>query len=74
QIDVYDDYVCGHEYIQTVKEGGIKSDILFLMSSLDGAQLYRNKTSDCWFFIWIFLDLSPGLRYKKRYVAPGAII
>ena len=44
------------------------------MMSLDGAQLYQSKQSDCWIYIWVLLDLSPDLRYKKRHVFPGGFI
>ena len=44
------------------------------MLSIDGAQLYRNKKSDCWIYIWLLLDLAPGQRYKIRNILPGGII
>jgi hypothetical protein len=49
-------------------------DDMVLMFSIDGAQLYRSKTSDCWIYIWIIMDHAPGLRYKNRYVLPGGFI
>ncbi|KAF7321196.1 hypothetical protein HMN09_00208100 [Mycena chlorophos] len=47
---------------------------MVLMFSMDGAQLYRNKVSECWMYIWIIFDRSPDQRYKKRYVLPGGFI
>ncbi|KAF8226434.1 hypothetical protein L208DRAFT_1301979 [Tricholoma matsutake] len=44
------------------------------MLSFDGAQIYRNKISDCWIYVWIIINFSPDLRYKKRYVIPGGIM
>ena len=44
------------------------------MFSINGAQLYRNKVSDCWLLIWVILDRSPETRYKKDSVLPGVII
>jgi hypothetical protein len=44
------------------------------MFSADGAQLYRNKKSDCWMYIWVIYDLAPGDRYKKQHVLPGGFI
>ena len=44
------------------------------MLSIDGAQLYRNKKSDCWLYIWIILNLAPDQRYKIRNILPGGII
>lgn len=46
--------------------------VLFL--SIDGAQLYEMKQSDCWIYIWVILDLPPDLRYKKKHVLPGGFI
>lgn len=47
---------------------------MVLMLSMDGAQLYEHKASDCWIYIWIIFDLSPELRYKKKYVLPSGFI
>ena len=44
------------------------------MLSIDGAQLLRNKKSDCWIYIWIILDLAPDERYKIRNILPGGVI
>jgi len=44
------------------------------MFSIDGAQLYQNKKSNCWICIWILLDLGPDKRYKIRNILPGGII
>lgn len=55
-----DDIYCGKDYIREVKAGRIKNDDTVLMISLDGAQLYANKSSDCWFIIWVLYDLPPG--------------
>ena len=45
--------------------------VMFLM---DGAQLYRNKQSDCWIGIWIIFNYSPDFRYKKDIVMPAFVI
>lgn len=52
----------------------INPDDMLLMFSIDSAQLYKSKASDCYIYIWVLFDMSPKLRYKKRYVLPGAII
>ena len=44
------------------------------MLSMDGAQLYHNKKSDCWIYIWIILDLAPNQHYKICNILPGGII
>ncbi|KIL61538.1 hypothetical protein M378DRAFT_82439 [Amanita muscaria Koide BX008] len=73
-VDVYEDVCNGSDHLEAVIEGRIREDDTVVMFSLDGAQLYRDKESDCWFFIWILLNLSPQIRYKKRYVLPGGFI
>ncbi|KDQ52675.1 hypothetical protein JAAARDRAFT_198028 [Jaapia argillacea MUCL 33604] len=73
-LDTFDDFVCGSDYLAAVQDGRIKDGDSTLMISLDGAQLFRNKLSDCWIYIWVILDLAPDLRYKKKYVIPGGFI
>jgi hypothetical protein len=70
----YDDILCGSDYLSAVKSGHIKPGDTVLMFSVDGAQLYRSKTSDCWMQIWIIINHSPDTRYKKIHVLPGTII
>lgn len=82
---VIDDVYYGNDYLALAttpepREDGtprppvIGPDDTVLMFSIDGAQLYLSKGSDCWFYIWVLLDLPPTVRYKKRYVLPGAVI
>ncbi|KDQ13164.1 hypothetical protein BOTBODRAFT_160772 [Botryobasidium botryosum FD-172 SS1] len=73
-IDSYSDYIHGEEYLHAVQDGRISEYDMVLMLSVDGAQLYRSKQSDCWIFIWVILDLAPESRYKKRDVPPAAIV
>ena len=47
---------------------------MVVMLSIDGAQLFRSKKSDCWIYIWLILDLAPNERYKIRNVLPGGVI
>ena len=42
-----DDYFYGLDYIEAVRDGCIQENDMVLMLSFDGAQLYRNKQSDC---------------------------
>ena len=44
------------------------------MSSINGAQMYRDKESDCWLYIWVLVNLSPKKRYRKIHVIPGGFI
>lgn len=73
-IDVFDDIYHGRDYLKAVQRGDISTDDMVLMFSMDGAQLYRDKVSDCWIYIWVIFDLSPDLRYKKKHVLPGGFI
>lgn len=69
-----DDFFCSDDYLDALGSGKISIDDLTLMLSIDGAQLYEHKASDCWIYIWVIFELGPDQRYKKRYVFPGAII
>ena len=71
---VYDDVFCGSDYLEAVEKGHINDNDTVVMFSIDGAQLYRNKKSDCWIYIWLILDLAPEQRYKIRNILPGGII
>jgi hypothetical protein len=73
-IEAYDDIFHGWEYLNAVNRGDICEDDMVLLFSLDGAQLYESKASDCWIYIWVILDLPPDLRYKKKHVLPGGFI
>ncbi|KAI0365276.1 hypothetical protein BV20DRAFT_902498, partial [Pilatotrama ljubarskyi] len=72
----YDDVYYGQAYLDAVQDEAnpIRNDEMVLMFSIDGAQLYESKASDCWFYVWVLFDLPPDARYKKRYVLPGAVI
>ncbi|KAJ6466332.1 hypothetical protein C8R45DRAFT_485809 [Mycena sanguinolenta] len=54
----YTDFFDGADYIEAVRTGKIKRGDNILMLSVDGAQLYRNKTSDCWIAAWIIIGRS----------------
>ncbi|KIK29823.1 hypothetical protein PISMIDRAFT_88326 [Pisolithus microcarpus 441] len=73
-ISLIDDVVAGWDYLGAVLDGDIKKDDIVIMVSLDGAQLYESKQSDCWIYIWIILNLAPDKRYKKVHVCPGGFI
>ncbi|EGO18520.1 hypothetical protein SERLADRAFT_375149 [Serpula lacrymans var. lacrymans S7.9] len=70
----YDNFFAGSDYINAVAEGQIQSGDTVLMFSMDGAQLYEKKSSDCWIYIWVIFDLSPDKRYQKKHVLPDGII
>jgi len=54
-----EDIMHGQAFNQAIKDGHIKHDDFVLMMSFDGAQLYANKASDCWIFIWVLFDHAP---------------
>ncbi|RDX42284.1 hypothetical protein OH76DRAFT_1458839 [Lentinus brumalis] len=72
--DILGDTYFSQDFRDAVDRGDILDDDLVLMFSIDGAQLYESKQSDCWVYIWILFDLSPKHRYQKCYVLPGGII
>ncbi|KIL58199.1 hypothetical protein M378DRAFT_15704 [Amanita muscaria Koide BX008] len=74
QLPVLDDVFHSTEYLNAVRTGQINNNDILLMYSIDGAQLYCDKESDCFFSIWVILNLSPDLRYKKKHVLPANFI
>ncbi|KIY44280.1 hypothetical protein FISHEDRAFT_78185 [Fistulina hepatica ATCC 64428] len=70
----YRDFFDGQEYLDAYADGRILDDDIMLMLSMDGAQIYQNKASNCWMYIWVILDLPIEQRYKKHNVLPGGII
>jgi hypothetical protein len=71
---MYRDIFDGHNYLQAVMAEEIQENDTVLVLSIDGAQLYRNKQSDCWMCIFLVIDLVPGKRYLKKHILPGGII
>ncbi|KAI8999089.1 hypothetical protein BD414DRAFT_407768, partial [Trametes punicea] len=69
-LDSFDDISHGSKFWGAYAAGQISSDDVVVALSIDGAQLYRNKKSDCWVYIWVILSLGPDKRYRKRYVLP----
>ncbi|KIL54984.1 hypothetical protein M378DRAFT_18358 [Amanita muscaria Koide BX008] len=74
KISSFEDVFHGSEYIDACRDKRIHPNDVFVMFSFDGAQLYRDKASDAWFAIWVILNLSPDLRYKKKYVLPAFFV
>ncbi|EKM56335.1 uncharacterized protein PHACADRAFT_193951 [Phanerochaete carnosa HHB-10118-sp] len=69
-----DNYIHGTDYLEAALNGFIGEDDTVLMLSLDGAQLYCNKTFDVWIYIWVLMDRSPDTCYKKQNVYVGGVI
>jgi len=74
KIPLIKDFFFGQAYIDKVDEGFIKEHDMVLMFSMDGAQLYASKASDCWIYIWIIFDYIPGTHYRKKHVLIGGFI
>ena len=73
-INTYNDIISGQDYLDAVTDSWICSHDTVLVMSINGAQLYRSKKSDCWIYIWVVVDLPPDERYKKHRVLPGGFI
>ncbi|KAF8546051.1 hypothetical protein OG21DRAFT_1427996, partial [Imleria badia] len=73
-IPLVNDIVMGWDFLGAVLDSDIKEHDIVLMVSLDGAQLYESKESDCWMYIWIIGNLSPDIHYCKLNVLPGGFI
>ncbi len=73
-INTYDDVYCSSILLNAALHGDLTANDTVLMLSIDGAQLYQSKQSDCWIYIWVLLDLAPNLQYKKKYIPPGGFI
>src|SRR5258708_37467058 len=68
------DTTCGHDYLEAVEARRIKDHDILVQLSLDGAQLYHDKDSACWIFVYVIHNLPPNLHYKKRLVIPAGYI
>jgi hypothetical protein len=74
RLKTIEDFLCSLEYLDAIRSGRIQPGDTVLMLSIDGAQLYAHKASDCWIYIWVLFDLDPEIRYKITHVLPGGII
>jgi Transposase family tnp2 len=70
----YNDMTCSREYLDACCVGKIKNGDVMIQISLNGAQLYADKDSDCWIFICVIHNLPPDLQYKKHFVIPAGFI
>ncbi|KAF8513228.1 hypothetical protein JB92DRAFT_3116576 [Gautieria morchelliformis] len=70
----YDDLYHGSVYLNAILRGDLKDDDIVVMPSIDSAQLYQDKESDCWIYIWIVLNFGANVQYKVKHVFPGGII
>lgn len=70
----YNDTTCGSDYLDAVENGKINRDNVLVQFFLDGAQLYCDKESDCWIFVYIIHNLPPEMHYNKRLVISAGFI
>jgi len=70
----YNDTTCGRDYLNAVETGKINKDDILVQFSLDGAQLYCDKDSNCWIFVYIIHNLPLDIRYQKKFVIPAGFI
>ena len=73
-LDKYDDISCGKDILSAWASGAMQKSDVALQLLIDGTQLRADQPSEAWVFIWVFHNLPPDLRYKKRFVIPGAIV
>ncbi|KAG2134172.1 uncharacterized protein EDB93DRAFT_1051892, partial [Suillus bovinus] len=59
----YSDFLDGKAYREAVHDGRIRNDDIVVMMSIDGAQLYQSKQSNCWLYIWVIYERSPDNHY-----------
>ncbi|KAF8521819.1 hypothetical protein JB92DRAFT_3141125 [Gautieria morchelliformis] len=65
KIHTYNDIFHGSEYLQAYIRGDIKPNDFVVMFSMDGAELVKDKGSNCWIGIYVVMDLAPDTRYLK---------
>jgi len=70
----YSDVLHGTDLIEAFRDTCIGEDNLMLMFSMDEAQLYAQKQSSCWIYIWVLFNLTPDRRYKKKHIFIGGFI
>ena len=73
---MYDDIFCGSDYVDAVENKTIKDHDRVVMFSIDGAQLFRNKKSDCWIYIWIIPNLhwTTATRFEIFFLAASFLV
>ena len=73
-IPIVDNITMGWDYLGAVLDGDIREHDFVLMVSLDSAQLYDSKESNCWMYVWVILNLPPDQCYHKLHVLPSGFI
>ncbi|EEB88206.1 hypothetical protein MPER_14090, partial [Moniliophthora perniciosa FA553] len=73
-IQVYDDVLCGDEYLNLAESGQLTDDDMLYIASFDGAQLYQDKESDTFFGCAILVDYDKSIRHLKEMISPLVIV
>ena len=74
KLDEISDIYEGSDFWDAYCQGCIGKNDICIIFSIDGAQLFEHKASNCWIYIWILIDVAPNKWYKKRYILPRAIV
>ncbi|EIW78736.1 hypothetical protein CONPUDRAFT_156694 [Coniophora puteana RWD-64-598 SS2] len=64
----------GWDFLGAVLDGDIQPNDIVLMCTLDSTQVFEDKDSDCWVYVWIVVNLPPDKRYHKVHILPGGFI
>ncbi|KZV98741.1 hypothetical protein EXIGLDRAFT_593834, partial [Exidia glandulosa HHB12029] len=71
----YFDVMCGSDILKLMTDGHLTPDDTVIMHSIDGAQLYRHKKSNCWMSICVIFNFAPDQgRYKVSRVLPVSTV
>ena len=68
-LDEWGDIYHGRDYLHAVQTDRIQKGDTVLLMSLNSAELYESKQSNCWIYMWVVLDLAPDLQYKIYHIA-----
>lgn len=78
EILAFEDIFSGEDILAAIEHGDTVSNKTcndtLLGLSIDGAQLYWSKRSDCWIWIWVNFVYAPDMCLKKICVLIGGII
>ena len=69
----FDDVFCGKDYLDLHKSMNIGPNDTTLVLSFDGAQIYRDKKSDCQIGTATIYNFEPGNRYKAENILPAFV-
>jgi hypothetical protein len=70
----YSDVLHSLDMIKAFQDELVTGDDIVLLFSINGAQLYAQKSLACWIYIWVLLNLEPSRCYKKRHIFIGGFI